>query len=80
LDQWQWSQIFTIQEQQIKRDEHARSAPEKQIPEHRAAEVIEACNLAIDHCAFDAKMFSNPRCKIGEPAEHISVSRPVTSA
>jgi len=30
---------------------------------------------AFEHCAFDSKMFTNPRSKIGEPAEYVSVSR-----
>jgi hypothetical protein len=66
--------VFSVEVQQVKRDEHALSATEKQITEHRPACTINAGNLTIEHCAVHAKMFSDPCGKIGKAAEGVSLS------
>jgi hypothetical protein len=54
LVQWQRSQVFAIQEEQIERKEHTLPAAEQQVIEHRTARVIDAGYLAIEHGTLDA--------------------------
>jgi hypothetical protein len=74
LDKWQSPQVLSIQKQQIERDEHALTPAEQQISEQWTATFIDTRDLAIEHCTFNAKMFSDPVGKIREPAKRVSVS------
>jgi hypothetical protein len=58
LDQWQLSQVFAIQEEQVEGEEDTR--PEQQIIEHRPARVIDAGDLAIEDSIFDAQVRTDP--------------------
>src|SRR5215475_3689634 len=75
FDQWQSPQVFTVEVEQVKRNEDALTTPEQQITEDGSPIIIDAGNLAIKHCTFDAKMFSNRGGEIREATEDVSVSR-----
>jgi len=74
LDEWQRPQVFAVQIQQVKRDEHTLTTAAKQITEDRSACIIDACNLAIEDGAFHAKMVRDPCREIRKATECISVS------
>jgi hypothetical protein len=47
--------------------------PETHVPKFGSAGFIEAANLAIGHGAFNAEVFGDPRRKLGETVERISI-------
>ena len=71
----QRSQVFSIQEQQIKCDEHALPPMEEQISKDRTSSFVDTCNFAIQYCAFCAKVLRDPLSKIRESAKGVSISR-----
>jgi len=48
-------------------------ATEQQIAKYRSARIVNASNLAVEHCAFNVKMFSDSCGKIRKAAERPSI-------
>ena len=75
FDQWQSPQVFTVEVEQVKRNDDALTTPEQQITEDGSPIIIDAGNLAVEDCAINLKVF-NDRCgEIGKTSEGISIAR-----
>jgi hypothetical protein len=66
--------VFSIQVKQVECDEHTLPFSENQVSEGRPAGFVEACNLAVEHRAFDSKMQSDPGSQFRESPEDVSIS------
>jgi hypothetical protein len=68
------AQILSVQIQQIECDINALALSENQISKGGTAGFVEATNLAVEYSAFDAEVFGDPGCKLGEAVECVAVS------
>ena len=73
LDQWQLSQVFAVQEEQVEGEDDRLASAEQQVIEHRTARVIDAGDLAIEDSIFDPKVVTDPLRQSLEVAERIPV-------
>src|SRR5262245_32536474 len=75
FDQWQSPQVFTVELEQVKRNEDALTTAEKQIAKDGASGFIDAGNLAIENSAFNLEVFSDPFAEICKTAKYVSIPR-----
>src|SRR5262249_5138865 len=55
LDERRCPQVFTVEVQQVKRDEDAVTPTKKQVTKDWAASIIDTGDLAIEYCAFNLR-------------------------
>jgi len=74
LDQWQRSEILSVQVEQIECNEDTGRFSEQQILGDRSAFAIDARNLAVEHGIFDLQVCRDPDGEPSETAKRIPVS------
>jgi hypothetical protein len=60
--EWQHSEIFAIEIEQVKCDEHALATTEEQITQHRPASLLNTSNLSVENGAFTVLSMQRQSC------------------